>query len=220
MPRWNNALQTRSALQDLKRSAVLKAAGNAFSKKGYHNTSLDDVAMDLQVSKGTLYNYVKDKQEILFQCHLMAIEIGKKAFARGKTSSGCAADVLKLTLSTFIEMLTTELGACGVLMEIDALRPEDRKVVEKERDAFESALIGILKAGFKDGSIRPTDPRMAIFAFMGAINWMPRWYSPEGRLSAKEVAGELTRLLLLGLDTRASELDEIRPLAVRKRSAA
>jgi hypothetical protein len=82
------------------------------------------------------------------------------------------------------------------------LRPEDRKLVTKERDAFEARLTKILKSGFADGSIRETDPRIAIFAFMGAINWMPRWYSPEGRLSGREVAEQLTGLLLRGLDAR------------------
>jgi AcrR family transcriptional regulator len=202
MPRWDNDLQIGDAVQQLKRDAVVRAAGNAFSKRGYHNTSLDDVAAALKVSKGTLYNYVRDKQEILFQCHLMAIEIGKRAFEKGSVPGACGAEVLEETLKDYIEMLTTELGACGVIMEVDALRPEDRKLVTKERDAFEARLTKILKSGFADGSIRETDPRIAIFAFMGAINWMPRWYSPEGRLSGREVAEQLTGLLLRGLDAR------------------
>jgi AcrR family transcriptional regulator len=198
MPRWKNDAQTDDALQRLKREAILKEAGRAFSQRGYHNTSLDDVAATLQVSKGTLYNYVKDKQEILFECHLTAIEMGKRAFRDGKLQ-GNAAQVLEATLRRYVELLTTEIGACGVLMEVDGLRPEDRALVTKERDAFVRNLVAILKAGFKDGSIRETDPKIAVFAFMGTINWMPRWYSPEGRLSGREVAEQLTRLMLHGL---------------------
>lgn len=219
MPRWDSDLQIGDAVQKLKRDAVVRAAGNAFSKRGYHNTSLDDVAAALNVSKGTLYNYVRDKQEILFQCHLMAIDIGKRAFELGSIPGACGAEVLEATLKRYIEMLTTELGACGVIMEVDALRPEDRKLVTKERDAFEVRLTKILKAGFADCSIRETDPRIAIFAFMGAINWMPRWYSPEGRLSGKEVAEELTRLLLRGLDARPETGAMRRGTRARKRTA-
>ena len=67
MPRWKNSLMMTEEVQRIKRDAVLKEAGRAFSKRGFHNTSLDDVAKALQVSKGTLYNYVQDKQEILFE---------------------------------------------------------------------------------------------------------------------------------------------------------
>jgi AcrR family transcriptional regulator len=198
MPRWKNEAQTDDALQRLKREAILKEAGRAFSQRGYHNTSLDDVAATLQVSKGTLYNYVRDKQEILFECHLVAIEMGKRAFKDGQIA-GTAAEILDATLRRYIELLTTEIGACGVLMEVDGLRAQDRAVVTRERDAFERNLVSILRAGFKDGSIRKTDPKIAVFAFMGTINWMPRWYSPDGRLSGPEVARQLTELMLHGL---------------------
>ena len=97
MPRWKNEAQTDDALQRLKREAILKEAGRAFSQRGYHNTSLDDVAATLQVSKGTLYNYVRDKQEILFECHLVAIEMGKRAFKDGQIA-GTAAEILDATL--------------------------------------------------------------------------------------------------------------------------
>jgi AcrR family transcriptional regulator len=198
MPRWKNEAQTDDALQRLKREAILKEAGRAFSQRGYHNTSLDDVAATLQVSKGTLYNYVRDKQEILFECHLIAIEMGKRAFKDGQIE-GTAAEILEATLRRYIELLTTEIGACGVLMEVDGLRAQDRAVVTRERDAFERNLVSILRAGFRDGSIRKVDPKIAVFAFMGTINWMPRWYSPAGRLSGPEVAQQLTELMLHGL---------------------
>lgn len=199
MPRWNNALQTRDEVQKLKREAVLKEAGRAFGKRGYHNTSLDDVAKALQVSKGTLYNYVKDKQEILYECHALALEIGDRALAHGLAAGRDGAGILRATLVRYIELLTDELGACAVLMEVDAMRPEDREAAVTRRDDFERAFVKMLKQGIKDGSIRDVDPKLAVFTFMGAVNWLPRWFSAEGRLSGAEVAEQVTDLLLSGL---------------------
>jgi AcrR family transcriptional regulator len=201
MPRWKNDSQTDDDIQRLKRAAVIKQAGFAFSKRGYHNTSLDDVAKVLQVSKGTLYNYVKDKQEILFACHEMALDIGDRAFQFVKDHKGTGAQVLEATLYRYIELLTGELGACGVLMEVDALRPEDRKLIVKRRNAFEMSFVAIIQKGMKDGSMRSIDPKLAVFTFMGAINWLPRWFTPEGRLSGAELARQMTDLLLTGLLT-------------------
>lgn len=200
MPRWKNNLMTTEEVQRIKREAVLKEAGRAFSKRGFHNTSLDDVAKALHVSKGTLYNYVTDKQEILFEFYRIGAEIGERAFEFGKQAGGSGADVLSTVLRTYIRLLTEELGACGALMEIDALRPADRAVAVKSRDAFQRKFLALIEAGIKDGSLRPVDdPKLAIYTFMGAINWMPRWYSPGGRLTSADVAQTMTDLLLGGM---------------------
>lgn len=223
MSRWNNSLQTSVEIQKLKRDAVLREAGRAFSDRGYHGTSLDDVAKALGVSKGTLYNYVKDKQEILWEFHRLASEIAQAAFASAKAEGGTGAQMLRNTLVRFIQGLTQELGACRVLMEFNALRPEDRVKATKLRDAFEQSYIELIETGIADGSLRQVDPRLAIFTFMGAINWIPRWYSPTGRLTSAYIAEAMTDILLRGLLTErrmpsSAETATARVPAPRKRS--
>jgi len=183
--RWNNSQQTSDEIQKLKRDTVLREAGRAFSARGYHNTSLDDVARTLGISKGTLYNYVRDKQEILYAFHQIAYELSDRAFAFGRARGGTGAEQLRHILAHYIELLTGELGACGALIEVDALRPEDRAEAAQRRDAFVDAFVAIIEAGIGDGSIRAVDPKLAVFTFMGAINWLPRWYDPDGRLPAR-----------------------------------
>ncbi len=89
---------TRSSL--VKRRAVIRESGRIFSRRGYHNTSLDDVAKALNVSKGTLYNYVQDKEDILFECHKLSLDIGERALeigqrqgASGRETEACSADL-------------------------------------------------------------------------------------------------------------------------------
>jgi len=86
-------------------------------------------------------------------------------------------------------------------MEVDALRPEDRAEAAKRRDTFERAFVAIIKEGIRDGSVRTVDPKLAVFTFMGAINWLPRWFTPGGRLPGKAVAEQMADLLLFGLTT-------------------
>lgn len=202
MPRPKKNVQPDASVQRLKREAVLKEAGRAFGKRGFHNTSLDDIAKALKVSKGTLYNYVQDKQEILRQFQLSSADLAKRAFDLGEQAGGTGAQVLRNVLATYIRLLTEETGASIALMELDAMRPEDRKEAIKARDAFQRRFLALVKAGIADGSLRELDdPKLAVFTFMGAINWMPRWYSPDGRLSSAEVAQTVADLLLDGLET-------------------
>jgi len=218
LARWKNSLQTSDEIQKLKRDAVLREAGRAFSKHGYHNTSLDDVAKALGISKGTLYNYVRDKQEILYAFHQLAYDLSDRAFAYGRARGGSGADLLRNTLAHYIELLTNELGACGALIEVDALRPEDRAKAAERRNAFEKALIAIVEGGIHDGSIRAVDPKLAVFTFMGAINWLPRWYVPSGRLPGEALAEQMADLLLSGLTTQAPRPPKV-PRAASARAA-
>jgi AcrR family transcriptional regulator len=199
VPRWKNTLQTNASVQRLKREAVLKEARRAFGKRGYHNTSLDDIAEALQVSKGTLYNYIKDKQELLYECHTLALDIGERAVEFGKERGATGGEILHHVLMYNITSLTEEFGACAVLTEVDALRPADRIKTVKRRDSIEKRMVGLINDGIKDGSIRPLDQKIAVFTIMGVISWLPRWYSPDGRLSGRDIAAQITNLLMPGL---------------------
>ena len=213
MARWDNALQTREEIQRVKRMAVLQEAARAFSERGYHNTSLDDVAKALKVSKGTLYNYVKDKREILFECQMMAADIGDEAFARGQEEGRTGSEKLRITLKTYIERTVEELGSCSVIMEIDALRPADRKKIVARRDGFQKAFVDMIEEGMADGTLQEMDPKIAVYTFMGAINWIPRWYRADGRMEGPALAEEITRLLLDGLAVRRAGRSSVRSRA-------
>lgn len=186
-------------IRRLKREAVLKEAGRAFGQRGYHNTSLDDVAEALKVSKGTLYNYVKDKQEILYELHKVSLRIASEAFEHGKALGGTGAEQLRNVLRHHISSFTRELGACAVLVELDALREKDRAEIVKQRDVFHKMFVKIIEKGIRDGSIRPVEPSLAVFAFMGAVFWLPKWYSPSGKLRGDELADAMVDLMMSGL---------------------
>jgi len=199
MPRWKNALQTDAEIQQLKRKTVIREAGRAFSRRGFHNTSLDDVAKSLNVAKGTLYNYVRDKQEILYECHVLSLDTGDRALEIALANGKTGAEKLYLMMTGYVTMLLDELGACVVLTQIDALRPQDRRAVVSRRDAFETEFIRIINEGIADGTLRPMDPKLAVFTFMGVINWMTLWYKPGGRLTPKEIAQEMAQILMRGM---------------------
>ena len=70
--RWRASVPSGSELRSIKQSALYHAAAQAFLKNGYHGTTLDDIAAALGVKKATLYYYVRNKQELLVQCHMAA----------------------------------------------------------------------------------------------------------------------------------------------------
>lgn len=208
MTRWKNELDTRDEIFRLKRDAVLRESGRLFNRRGFHNTSLSDVARHLDVSKGTLYNYVKDKQEILFEFHKMALDIGDVAMDAADASDGRGADRLRVAIRGYIARVNEHLGGYGVITEVGALKPEDRQEVIRRRDRFDKRFVDLVSAGIADGSLRAIDPKMAVFTFMGALQTIPNWFSPQGRLSGEEVAERVADLLMNGIALVGAEARE------------
>ena len=63
------------------------------------------------------------------------------------------------------------------------------------RDRFEVALREMVARGTSDGSIRGVEPKLAVFYFMGAVNWMTRWFRPDGEFSGVDIAAGFSDLL-------------------------
>ncbi len=137
---WKDAVLSRDEQYDLKRKALIQEAARAFSARGYHDTSLVDVARELGVTKGALYYYVKSKQEILFECHMSSIELGDRAIAHARSIEGNGFDAAVALAHRYMELLVGEAGTLAVLTEFDALESENRKVVAAGRARFGGVL--------------------------------------------------------------------------------
>lgn len=192
---WKDVVLSPNEQFSLKRNALLREAARAFSARGYHETSLDDVARTLGVTKPALYYYVRNKQEILFECHMISHDLGDQALAYAQENGRTGRERVVLLARRYIELITGELGSFGVLGEFDALNPANRAVIARRRDAFDRSFRELIAGGKADGSIRDVDPKMTVFFFMGAVNWMTRWFRSDGHSSGGQIALQFSDLL-------------------------
>ena len=159
---------------------MLREAAASFNFKGYHATSLTEIATSLGVTKAALYHYFPNKNSLLAACFEHAMEVAFASLERGRKEGKNGRDRLVLTISGYVSQLIDELN-CGVgLMEEQALEPGDRAKLVRQRDKFERALRALVKEGIEDGSVVPCDPKLAIFVILGAMNWVPKWFKPSG----------------------------------------
>ena len=197
---WSNVVTSQDEQYRLKRNAVLREAARAFNARGFANTSLDDVAAALGVTKAALYHYVRGKQEILFECHMMTYDLGDQALAYARANGRNGLERAALTGRRFIELFTGEMGICAVLREHDVLEPPQRAEVQRRRDAFDRALRTFVDEGVADGSVRTLDPKLVVLFFMGAVNWMCAcWFRPDGPMSSEEIAAGFEDLLVAAI---------------------
>ncbi len=195
MTAWGEIVPSRDELHAVKRSALLREAAAAFTRKGFHAASLDDIAQRLGVTKAALYYYFPSKQALLRECCARALDAGLSALEQAKCTGSTGREKLNLTLRLYLKKMIDELSCCVVLMEENALLPEDYVELLKKRDSFEYGLRGLIREGIHDGSVAPCDPKLAVFTLLGAINWVPKWFRPSGAWSAEQVSAAMTDLL-------------------------
>lgn len=167
---------------------ILKSAAKAFRRLGYHGATVEQIAAALQMKKGNLYYYFKNKEEILFACHQYSLDRLTQLLEE-IDSSGAAADVkLRRLIDAFVHTILDELHGTALFLDLEALSPAHLKAVIVRRDAFDQGVRHVLEEGIAKGVFAPGDPKLLAFALFGAVNWIPRWYSPDGPASSQAIA--------------------------------
>ncbi len=185
--------------REAKRDAVLRTAAQMFNEKGFHATSLDDVAERLHITKPTLYYYVKNKDDILFQCVSRGLVLLQEAIRGVGQSGGTAKDKLFAAMRQYAEIVTMDFGMCVIRVGEDPLPLESRKKLRAIKRELDMEFRQLIQQGIEEGSMAPCDPKMAAFTIAGALSWIGRWYSPDGPLSADDIARQMIELLSLGV---------------------
>lgn len=188
MATWKNLVPDRSAMRKLKREALVREAIAAFNAKGFHATALEDIAARLGVTKAALYHYFPNKHALLYECFLRALQVAFAALSHARETGGTGYEKLHLTVQGYLSVSLGEMNRCVILTEEHVLLPEHRAVIFQQRDDFEHALRALVREGIDDGSIIPCDPKLAIFTVWGAVNSVPKWFSPQGKWSAEQLA--------------------------------
>jgi len=181
-----------------RRREILHSALRAFRERGYHDTTLDDIAEQLGVRRTALYHYFEDKEAILHACHLEALEELRR-LAREARRHPTATQRLSHVIREHVRVMTDTLEGSPLAIEVTAFSPGHRAGILAARDRYERAVREIIAAGIRGGEFRPVDPKVAAFAILGAINWIARWYRPGGAIAAPALGQQFADHLVGGL---------------------
>jgi AcrR family transcriptional regulator len=182
----------------LQRSRMLRAAAACFNQKGYSGTSLKDVSRQLGLTDAALYYYVRNKEELVYQCYLRAAELGRSAMERARESGGNGFDQAYLYVRYHVEIMVGEAGPVAIMSEIPSLKPAHRNEILAISRRHSLDFEQVLGNGIRDGSIAPCDVRMTGNAVMGAINWIPKWFHGDAAM-AQQVVDKFPDVLTRGL---------------------
>lgn len=191
----------RERQREAKRNAVLQAAAQLFNERGFHATSLDDIAARLNVTKPTLYYYVKNKDEILLQCVGKGLAMMLEGIDASRAAGGKAIDQLMTCMQVYARIVTQDFGMCLIRVGDEQVPPESRKELRRLKSAIDQEFRRLVA----EGSIQPCDPKITAFVIAGALSWIGRWYQPGGEYTAEQVAQQCIATLCDGVLRRPSQ---------------
>jgi len=165
---------------------VRKAALKRFANAGYAAVSMREIAADVGVRPGALYNHFPTKQDILKD--LMLSHMSELLAAWETADFPDTMDPLERFVRFHIGYHLERADEVFIsYMELRNLEPDNFKVIERERRRYEAILTSILEEGAAAGRYRADDARVATRAIIAMLTGIPTWYREGGGLSEKEV---------------------------------
>ena len=137
-----------------KREAVLRAAVRMFNARGFHATSLDDVAATLGISKPTIYHYLGNKDQVLLECVTRGLAELRAAADTARASPGTGLDRLRSFLRQYAKINMDDYGRCVIRTAEEALQPASAARFRALKGEIDKAIRAIITEGVADGSDR------------------------------------------------------------------
>lgn len=187
---WES-VDLRQEQHEAKRRLILKQAAVLFADRGFHETTIDQIAEALQVSKPTIYYYIESKEDLLYQVARTALADLNENLSRDQDAALPAIDRLAHFFTMYGRLILSEFGVCLALVSDRSLNPQSRRKLRSLKKQFEIVVQKILVEGRKDGTIRVENPKMFTVAIFGAFNWAPQWFSSTGPSTPDEITAAI-----------------------------
>jgi TetR/AcrR family transcriptional regulator, cholesterol catabolism regulator len=182
---------------------ILKSAAAAFRRLGYHGATVEQIAAALHMKKGNLYYYFRNKEEILFACHQYSLERLLALLGEVELSGLPPDEKIRRLIVVFVHTILDELHGTALFLDLEAMSPAHLKTIIAGRDRFDHGMRKVLEEGIRSGAFAQADAKLLSFAILGAVNWIPRWYSPDGPATSQEIADRFADYLIAGLQSGA-----------------
>jgi len=190
-----NASETRDRLAE-----ILDAAAELFYKQGYHATTVQDVADQVGMLKGSLYYYIKSKEDLLYATLEQVITRGDDYLVHKLAGSKNPVDKLRLAMEAEIEYIIQNQVTVGLFLhEFHVLSSQRRRRILAKMRQFENRIVAIIEEGQAAGQFIDVNPRLAVYGILGMCNWIYRWYRRSRGMSLDEIKSVFTRMVLEGM---------------------
>lgn len=188
---------------DSRAAEVYRTAAQIILARGYDATSVSDIADALGITKAGLYHYIRGKTELLFEIMKYGFEELEREVIVPAREIEDAEARLRFIIGAHAHLVLRGDGAVTIMVdEGRALTSAQNRTITRLKRQYVDTLRGTLDELQSEGKLKNVDTTVAAFSIAGAINWLSRWYKPEGKLSAEEIAANVAEMVFHGVVKR------------------
>ena len=211
MPR--PARPDRKAEPPSPRDRILEAAARLICEKGYDAASIQDIADATGLTKAGLYHHIRSKESLLLEIQNYGMDVFEEKVLSQVVSIADPLERLKVCMEKNVLLVTHGWSkeVTIILHEHATLTGEARSQINARKKRYVRFLETSFAEAVRAGSIRPVNPTVAAFAFLGMVLWIYKWFRADGPIPAEQLAREMQDLFFGGL--------EIKPAAGAPRKA-
>lgn len=188
-----------------KQADIVAAAIHLFHAKGYHATSMQDIADAVGLQKGSLYHYISGKEELLTAILMEAIARYNDKLAEIRALDLPVRERLELVMRHHLLGIADNLPMLTIfLRESYALGREHQELISRESARYNAMFEELYLEAVAAGAMRPLDPKVVSRTVLGACNWFYRWYRPDGASGIEELVDSMLDILMGGITAGSS----------------
>lgn len=183
-----------------RRTEIVHCAAARFDARGYHRTSMEDIADAVGIRKPSLYHYFKSKEDILISIHEEFLRVLLDRLDRRAELVVSPKQQLLEVIADILELMETHRGHVRVFFEhhgeLTGARADE---IRLKRDRYRERVESMMRAGIQTGEFRPVDVRLSSLALFGMCNWAYQWYRPNQTLRGREIAYVFWDIFISGI---------------------
>lgn len=195
-----------------RREQMLDAAARHLNASGVSLTSLGDIAVSLGVSRAALYQYVEDREDLVFQCYRRSCEAMARHLGEAIRLGTDAAEAIGLFIERMLDPAQPEIAARA---EIAFLGPGRHEIIQGLYDAIATHLASVLESGAQAGVLRACDHEVTAKAIISLVTWVPLsryWATPARSYEPERFVRAMKATLLDGLAVDKGSARIYRPI--------
>jgi AcrR family transcriptional regulator len=182
--------QRKELQSSIKKSWILDKAGMLFWQKGYHGTSMRNIADACDCKAANIYNYFKSKEDILFEVIKDITERAVNSVRHLEDDDTIGpVEQLRSLIHNHLGVLF-QMKKSSVLISdtgLQNLTREHHRIIVELRDTYDRIMTKIIRRGIESGDFVVRDEKVTVYLISSVIIRSTIWFSSKGRLSVKEV---------------------------------
>lgn len=183
------------------RDEILDAAARVFRRRGYRASTVEDIATELGILKGSLYHYINSKQELLYEVVVGPLRLANTKLCAVLDGGGSVEFRLREACRAHMEVIRDDFPRLTIALTERLELPEEQISELRElMRRYEQQWEDMVQEGIRAGIVRPgLNVRLTTLAFLGMLNWASQWYRREGAESAEEIGAIFADIGLRGI---------------------